>query len=121
VKLSLRAVTPEQLAGLLATLLEVYMSRIFEGNVSVVLNTKDEVALKRDPNGAWNASNAKELYSKCLEISKAKKKPLHKWSFFKADGGTDVLLMADRYGNPRITILPPKAEGQAKSKVTKLA
>ena len=51
------------------------MSRIFEGNVSVVLNTKDEVALKRDPNGAWNASNAKELYSKCLEISKSKKKP----------------------------------------------
>ena len=119
--MSLRAVTLEQLARLLATLLEVYMSRIFEGNVSIVANTKGEVALKRDPNGAWNSSNAKELYGKCLEISEAKKMPLHKWSFFKAYGGTDVLLMADRYGNPRITILPPKAEGQAKSRVTKLA
>ena len=52
------------------------MSRIFEGNVSIVSNTKGEVALKRDPNGAWNSSNAKELYGKCLEISKAKKMPL---------------------------------------------
>ena len=66
-------------------------------------------------------TNAKELYAKAQALSKAKKMPLHKWSFFKADGGTDVLLMADRYGNPRITILPAKAEGQAKSKVTKLA
>ena len=97
------------------------MSRIFEGNVSIVANTKGEVALKRDPNGAWNSSNATKLWHKCLEISTKKKMPLHKWSFFKADGGTDVLLMADRYGNPRITILPPKAEGQAKSRVTKLA
>ena len=120
--MSLRAVTPEQLAGLLATLLEVYMSRIFEGNVSIVANTKGEIALKRDPNGAWNSSNSVELYEKCKELSKAKKMPLHKWSFFKADGGVQVLLMADRYGNPRITILPPRDyEGKAKSKVTKLA
>ena len=97
------------------------MSRIFEGNVSIVANTKGEVALKRDAAGSWNATNAEELYAKALEISKAKKMPLHKWSFFKADGGKDVLLMADRYGNPRITILPPKAEGATKSKVTKLA
>ena len=97
------------------------MSRIFEGNVSLVANTKGEFALKRDLNGAWNSTNAKELYAKAQELSKAKKMPLHKWSFFKADGGTDVLLMADRYGNPRITILPAKAEGLAKSKVTKLA
>ena len=97
------------------------MSRIFEGNVSLVANTKGEIALKRDLHGAWNSTNAKELYAKAMELSKAKKMPLHKWSFFKADGGTDVLLMADRYGNPRITILPPKAEGATKSKVTKLA
>lgn len=97
------------------------MSRIFEGNVSLVANTKGEVALKRDASGKWNATNAKELYAKALEISKAKKLPLHKWSFFKAEGGTDVLLMADRYGNPRITILPPKAEGASKTKVVKLA
>lgn len=97
------------------------MSRIFEGNVSIVANTKGEVALKRDPNGAWNSSNADKLWAKAQEISEAKKMPLHKWSFFKADGGKDILLMADRYGNPRITILPPKADGATKSKVTKLA
>ena len=97
------------------------MSRIFEGNVSLVANTKGEVALKRDLNGAWNSSNAAQLWAKAQEVSKAKTMPLHKWSFFQVEGGTDVILMADRYGNPRITILPPKAQGATKSKVTKLA
>ena len=97
------------------------MSRIFEGNVSVYENTKGEIALKRDAEGAWNADNASQLYAKCLELSKRLKKPLYKWSFFKAEGGTDALLMADRYGNPRITILPPQSDKPAKAKMTKLA
>ena len=54
------------------------MSRIFEGNVSIVANTKGEVALKRDAAGSWNATNAKELYAKALEISN--KVPLTNWS-----------------------------------------
>jgi hypothetical protein len=95
-------------------------SRIFEGNVSVVLNTKGEVALKRDPDGSWNADNAKALAAKMLELAKKHKAPIHKWSYFVADGGKDVLLMADRYGNPRITVLPPQSD-QPKAKMTKLA
>jgi hypothetical protein len=97
------------------------MSRIFEGNVSIVENTKGEIALKRDADGSWNHENAAALWAKAQELSKKMKKPLHKWSFFKADGGTDVLLMADRYGNPRITILPPQGDKAQKAKITKLA
>ena len=100
---------------------ELDMSRIFEGNVSIVENTKGEIALKRDADGSWNHENAEALYAKALELSKKMKKPLHKWSFFKADGGKDVLLMADRYGNPRITILPPQGDKANKAKITKLA
>lgn len=95
-------------------------SRIFEGNVSVVLNTKGEIALKRDPAGSWNADNAEALAKKMVELSKKHKTTIHKWSYFVADGGKDVLLMADRYGNPRITVLPPQAD-KPKAKMTKLA
>lgn len=97
------------------------MSRLYKGNVSVLHNTKNEISLTADVNGVWNSTNAKALYAKMQELSKAMNIPINKWSCFIADGGTDVLLMADRYGKPRITILPPEGEGQAKSKVVKLA
>ena len=96
-------------------------SKIFEGNVSIFENTLGQLALKKDKDGAWNSENAVALWAKCQELAKKNKLPLHKWSFFKVDGGTDVVLMADRYGNPRITILPPKADGTAPSKGEKQA
>lgn len=97
------------------------MSRIFEGNVSVFMNTKGEIALKRDAEGSWNAENATALAKKMVELSKKHKCGIHKWSYFVAEGGKDVLLMADRFGNPRITILPPQSDKPAKAKMTKLA
>ncbi len=96
-------------------------SRVFEGQVSIVKNTKGEIALKRDPEGAFNAENATECYGKMQELSKKLKAPINKWSLFIADGGKDVVLMADRYGNPRITLLPARAEGATKAKIVKLA
>lgn len=97
-------------------------SRVFEGRVSIVKNTKGEIALKRDVEGSFDATNATECYSKMQELSKKLKAPINKWSLFVADGGKDVILMADRYGNPRITLLPPLADGgSAKAKVVKLA
>lgn len=97
-------------------------SRIFEGRVSIVKNTKGEIALKRDPEGAFDATKAAECHAKMQELSKKLKAPINKWSLFVADGGKDVVLMADRYGNPRITLLPPLADGgKAKAKIVKLA
>jgi len=97
-------------------------SRVFEGNVSIVKNTKGEIALKRDTEGAFNATNATECYTKMQELSKKLKAPINKWSLFIADGGKDVVLMADRFGNPRITLLPPRTGEQAsKAKIVKLA
>lgn len=97
-------------------------SRIFEGNVSIVKNTKGEVALKRAADGAFNAENAEACYKQMLEFSKKLKAPINKWSLFIAEGGKDVILMADRYGNPRITLLPPREGGTVtKAKVVKLA
>ncbi len=98
-------------------------SRIFEGNVSIIKNTKGEIALKRDPDGAFNAENAEACYAKLQELAKKHKASIHKWSLFIAEGGKDVVLMADRYGNPRVTLLPPlgDAASKPKAKVVKLA
>lgn len=97
-------------------------NKTFEGKVSVVLNTKGEIALKRDPQGAWDATKATELYQKMQEIAKGKKKAINAYSLFLVDGGTEVVLLANRFGNPYIAVLP-KRDGStgSRAKVTKLA
>lgn len=96
-------------------------NKTFEGKVSVVLNTKGEIALKRDPQGSWDASNASELYRKMLDLSKAKKKAINAYSLFLVDGGTEVVLLANRFGNPYIAVLPKRDGNTSRAKVTKLA
>jgi hypothetical protein len=93
------------------------MSRTFEGKVSLVKNTNGEIALKRDVDGKWDATMAVALYERMQELSETMNAPLHKWSLFVVDGGVDAVLMADRYGNPRLTLLPPKAQGSKTSKI----
>lgn len=97
-------------------------AKTFEGSVSIVKNTKGEIALKRDPEGKFSAANAAECYAKMMELSKKLKSPINKYSLFLADGGTEAVLLANRFGNPYIALLP-KRDGVAakRSSVTKLA
>ena len=104
------------------------MSKVFRGTVSVVQNTKGEIALKRDVDGNFSADNAVECHGKMLEFAKKLKAPLNKWSYWVPEGvdlKTAVpVLMADRFGNPRITMLAPVTvteAGKPAAKVTKLA
>jgi hypothetical protein len=85
--------------------------------LSLIKNTNGEVALKRDLDGKWDATMAVALYERMQELSKTLNAPLHKWSLYVVDGGVDAVLMADRYGNPRLTLLPPKAQGSKTSKI----
>ena len=97
-------------------------SKTFEGAVSIVRNTKGEIALKRDPEGKFSAENAVECHAKLTELAKKLKAPINKYSLFIADGGTEPVMLANRYGNPYLALLPKRADGQAKrSSVTKLA
>lgn len=97
-------------------------AKTFEGNVSVVLNTKGEIALKKDIEGKFSAENAAELYQTLTKLAKARKVSINKYSLFVTDGGTEAVLLANRYGNPYIALLPKRADGQAKrNAVTKLA
>lgn len=97
-------------------------NKTFEGKVSIVKNTKGEIALKRDAEGSLDATMATEIYGKLTELAKKHKAGINKYSLFLVDGGTEPVLLANRYGNPYIALLPKRAEGTvAKSKVTKLA
>ena len=97
-------------------------AKTFEGSVSIVKNTKGEIALKRDPEGKFNAGNATECYAKLTELGKKLKAPINKYSLFIADGGTEPVMLANRFGNPYIALLPKRGDGNTKrSAVTKLA
>jgi len=97
-------------------------AKTFEGSVSIVKNTKGEIALKRDPEGKFNAGNATECYAKLTELGKKLKAPINKYSLFVADGGTEPVMLANRFGNPYIALLPKRGDGNVKrNAVTKLA
>ena len=104
------------------------MSKLFRGNVSIVTGfTKDgteDIRLKKDVDGAFNSENTAELLAKAKELSKAEKLPLNTWSFYfpvKSKNAEPVLL-ADKFGKPKLTMLPPMASKPAsKSKTRKLA
>lgn len=104
------------------------MSKVFRGSVSVIQNTKGEIALKRDVDGKFSADNAVECHKTMLEFATKLKAPLNKWSYWVPEGvdlKTAVpVMMADRFGNARITMLAPVTvteAGKPAAKVTKLA
>lgn len=98
-------------------------AKTFDGNVSIVKNTKGEIALKKDADGKFNAGNAAECYGTMQQLAKKLKCPINKYSLFIADGGTEAVLLVNRYGNPYVGLLPKRGDAQAKhtAKVTKLA
>jgi len=97
-------------------------SKVFTGTVSIVLNTKGEVALKADPDGKFSAADAAGLYTTMAELAKARKASVNKYSLFLVKGGTVPVLLANRYGNPYVALLAPQGDGKTTRKgVTKLA
>jgi hypothetical protein len=96
-------------------------AKTFEGAVSIVLNTKGEIALKKDPEGKFTAANAAECYETLAKLAKSRKAAINKYSLFVTEGGTEAVLLANRYGNPYIALLAKREAGKAGSKVVKLA
>ena len=97
-------------------------AKTFDGSVSIVKNTKGEIALRKDAEGKFNAENASECHAKMQELSKKLKAPVNKYSLFVTDGGTEPVMLANRYGNPYIALLPKRSEDAVKrGAVMKLA
>lgn len=97
-------------------------AKTFEGAVSIVLNTKGEIALKKDSEGKFTAENAVECYQTLVKLAKARKADINKYSLYVPDGGTEPVLLANRFGNPYIALLAKRDAGTGKvGKVVKLA
>jgi len=97
-------------------------AKTFEGSVSIILNTKGEIALKKDAAGKFTAADAAEIHSQMVAFAKSKKAVINKYSLFITDGGKEPVLLVNRYGNPYIALLAPRGDsGGSKKTVTKLA
>jgi len=96
-------------------------AKTFEGGVSIVRNTKGEITLKRDSEGKFNAGNAAECYSTMQQLAKKHKLPVNKYALFIPEGGSEPVLLANRYGNPYIALLPKRSDAIKRGSVTKLA
>jgi hypothetical protein len=95
-------------------------SRIYSGQASIVRNTKGEIALVRDAEGAFNATNAAECAAKMAQLAKSLKAPISKWAMFVAPGGKTPVMLANRWGAPYIALLPGDDAAPTK-RVEKLA
>lgn len=89
------------------------MSKVFRGPVSIILNTRNEIALKRDPEGKFSAESASELYETLTRLAKRYKAPINKYTLFIADGGKNPVLLANRFGAPYLALLPDAAAAAA--------
>jgi hypothetical protein len=99
------------------------MAKIYNGSVSVVLNTKGQITVKPDDSGKFSSANAKELYETMVALGKKHKKELR---VYKPEASGDTaLLFTDRWGKPYVAVLPAqKAPGGVtitRPTVTKLA
>jgi hypothetical protein len=95
------------------------MAKIYKGQVSIFANTKGEAVVKADPNGQFTFETASELYTALVKAAKEHKlKP----RVFKPEAAGDTpVLMADRWGNPYLALLPQQKVAGPVVKVTKLA
>ena len=105
------------------------MSKLFRGNVSIVTgfdkSGTEDIRLKKDVEGAFNSAYLAELLAEANDVSKKRKLPLNTWSFYFPVGqkkNLEPVLLADKFGKPKLTMLPPMAsKPAAKSKTRKLA
>lgn len=83
------------------------MSKKFEGSCSIVENTKGEIALRKDAKGAFSSANADECYRTMAALSQSEGMDIDRWSLFQPEGGSEPVLLANRYGNPYILLAVP--------------
>lgn len=87
------------------------MAKIYKGTVSVILNTKGQIAVSPDVDGKFSAANVTELYTTMQQLAKKHKAECR---FYKPEAGGDTpILFADRWGKPYVAVLPArKAPGE---------
>jgi hypothetical protein len=94
------------------------MAKVYMGNVSIVKNTKGEITVKADSEGAWSQINVVECWKKMQELGKQYKLPV---KVFDKPGGKNPVLLYTYENSPFMALLPDRPDSKAKARVTKLA
>jgi hypothetical protein len=100
------------------------MAKLYRDNVSIVLNPKGEIALKKNEKGAFSAADAAKIAKKMRELSTKHKAPISQWAMFVAPGADELqppILLANKFGQPYLAWLPPSAPKPSKKGPTILA
>ena len=95
------------------------MAKSFIGNVSIVVNSKGEVALVKSDTGKFSNKNAPQLVARLAEVVKKEKLPLSKWALFAPEGteGKTPVLLANKFGQPYIAYLSPQVKAASKTRI----
>ena len=94
-----------------------YGSKLFNGTVSIIKNTKDKLVLESDPAGNWSNDNVDDLYDKLVALAKEHKATIN---LFEPDSDateTVLSIRAGRGGHPYLALLPKDGSGGRKQRV----
>ncbi len=94
------------------------MAKPYVGNVSIVMDTKDRIAVKADAQGKFSDDNAAECWATMVALAKQHKVEA---KVYRPEGGT-VPRLLDGHGKPYMALLSPLPDrGNGRKTVTKLA
>jgi hypothetical protein len=89
------------------------MAKVYEGRFGIKANRKGEVVLGKLVDGKYSADDAAVVLKKVQAIAKEHKLVAR---VFKPDAkGTEPVILADKWGNPYLALLPKK-DGMAAPK-----
>jgi hypothetical protein len=82
------------------------MAKVYEGTFGIRSNTKGEIVLGKTAKGKYTAEDAATVYKKVTALAKEHKLVAR---VFKPDAkGTEPVILADRWGNPYLALLPKR-------------
>ena len=85
------------------------MAKVYEGRFGIKANRKGEVVLGKLVDGKYTAGDAAVVLKRVQAIAKEQKLVAR---VFKPDAkGTEPVILADKWGNPYLALLPKKAGG----------
>ena len=92
------------------------MARVYEGRFGIKSNAKNEVVLGKLVDGKYTADDAGTVLKRVQSLAKEHKLVAR---IFKPDAkGTEPVILADKWGNPYLALLPKKEGVATKRKST---
>lgn len=90
------------------------MAKVYEGRFGIKSNSKGEVVLGKLVDGKYSAEDAAVVLKRVQALAKEHKLVAR---VFKPDAkGTEPVILADKWGNPYLALLPKKEGVVAKRK-----